>query len=212
MSVSEELAERVCDALEYLGWRADVVKEDDGIYVELERYTDLTGYDFVTTIDLRNKDAGEPFAWEAAAREAIDAFDPEQEALLWAGGRGAPSLTEMLEDFRELERELLAVEQAVSCAVRGERLEEKAYLVDVEYTETYRATVEVRGAGDAEAAKARLQEMLAKDPGLNDQITSRGELDTSYGLRVSGISSPGRVAVDMEVDARRPAREAGECR
>lgn len=96
----DSLPEAIADALDSEGWAV----EDDGIrnlgYLEIERETDLTGYDLVLTIDLRDKDMDSTGDWMAAVRELVYSWDPIEEALLAAKCPGAPSVDRIIEDFK----------------------------------------------------------------------------------------------------------------
>lgn len=60
----DTLPEAIADALDSEGW---TVSDDDVRnlgYLEIERETDLTGYDLILTIDLRGKDMDSTSAWD----------------------------------------------------------------------------------------------------------------------------------------------------
>lgn len=96
----DSLPEAIADALDSEGWNV----EDDGVrnlgYLEIERETDLTGYDLVLTIDLRDKDMDSTGDWMAAVRDLVYSWDPVEEALLAAKCPGAPSVDRIIEDFK----------------------------------------------------------------------------------------------------------------
>lgn len=88
----DTLPEAIADALDSEGW---AVSDDDVRnlgYLEIERETDLTGYDLILTIDLRGKDMDSTSDWMTAARELIYSWDPVEEALIAAGCPDAPSV------------------------------------------------------------------------------------------------------------------------
>lgn len=68
--------------------------------LEIERETDLTGYDLVLNIDLRGKDMDSTGDWMSAIRELVYSWDPVEEALIAAGCPGAPSVDRIIEDFK----------------------------------------------------------------------------------------------------------------
>lgn len=90
----DTLPEAIADALDSEGW---TVSDDDVRnlgYLEIERETNLTGYDLVLIIDLRGKDMDSTGDWMSAIRELVYSWDPVEEALVAAGCPGAPRLTE----------------------------------------------------------------------------------------------------------------------
>ena len=90
----DTLPEAIADALDSEGW---AVSDDDVRnlgYLEIERETDLTGYDLILTIDLRGKDMDSTSDWMTAARELVYSWDPVEEALIAAGSRTLPRSTE----------------------------------------------------------------------------------------------------------------------
>lgn len=96
----DALPEAIADALDSEGW---AVSDDDVRnlgYLEIERETDLTGYDLVLNIDLRGKDMDCTGDWMAAVRELVYSWDPVEEALVAAGSPGAPSVDRIIEDFK----------------------------------------------------------------------------------------------------------------
>lgn len=96
----DTLPEAIADALDSEGW---AVSDDDVRnlgYLEIERKTDLTGYDLILTIDLRGKDMDSTSDWMTAARELVYSWDPVEEALIAAGCPDAPSVDRIIEDFK----------------------------------------------------------------------------------------------------------------
>ena len=96
----DALPEAIADALDSEGW---TVSDDDVRnlgYLEIERETDLTGYDLVLNIDLRGKDMDCTGDWMTAVRELVYSWDPVEEALIAAGSPGAPSVDRIIEDFK----------------------------------------------------------------------------------------------------------------
>lgn len=96
----DSLPEAIADALDSEGW---TVFDDDVRnlgYLEIERETDLTGYDLVLNIDLRGKDMDSTGDWMSAIRELVYNWDPVEEALVAAGCPGAPSVDRIIEDFK----------------------------------------------------------------------------------------------------------------
>lgn len=69
-------------------------------YLEIERETDLTGYDLVLNIDLCGKDMDSTGDWMSAVRELVYSWDPVEEALIAAGCPDAPSVDRIIEDFK----------------------------------------------------------------------------------------------------------------
>lgn len=96
----DTLPEAIADALDSEGW---TVSDDDVRnlgYLEIERETDLTGYDLVLNIDLRGKDMDTTGDWMSAIRELVYSWNPVEEALIAAGCPGAPSVDRIIEDFK----------------------------------------------------------------------------------------------------------------
>lgn len=96
----DSLPEAIADALDSEGW---TVSDDDVRnlgYLEIERETDLTGYDLVLTIDLRGKDMDSASDWMSAVRNLVYSWDPVEEALIAAGCPDAPSVDRIIEDFK----------------------------------------------------------------------------------------------------------------
>lgn len=96
----DTLPEAIADALDSEGW---TVSDDDVRnlgYLEIERETNLTGYDLVLIIDLRGKDMDSTGDWMSAIRELVYSWDPVEEALVAAGCPGAPSVDRIIEDFK----------------------------------------------------------------------------------------------------------------
>lgn len=96
----DTLPEAIADALDSEGWTVS----DDNVrnlgYLEIERETDLTGYDLVLNIDLSGKDMDSTGDWMSAIRELVYSWDPVEEALIAAGCPGAPSVDRIIEDFK----------------------------------------------------------------------------------------------------------------
>lgn len=93
----DSLPEAIADALDSEGW---TVSDDDVRnlgYLEIERETDLTGYDLVLTIDLRGKDMDSASDWMSAVRNLVYSWDPVEEALIAAGCPDAPSVDRIIE-------------------------------------------------------------------------------------------------------------------
>lgn len=96
----DSLPEAIADALDSEGW---TVSDDDVRnlgYLEIERETDLTGYDLVLIIDLRGKDMDSASDWMSAVRDLVYSWDPVEEALIAAGCPDAPSVDRIIEDFK----------------------------------------------------------------------------------------------------------------
>lgn len=96
----DTLPEAIADALDSEGW---AVSDDDVHnlgYLEIERETDLTGYDLVLTIDLRGKDMDSASDWMTSVRELVYSWGPVEEALAVAGCPDAPSVDRIIEDFK----------------------------------------------------------------------------------------------------------------
>lgn len=96
----DSLPEAIADALDSEGW---TISDDDVRnlgYLEIERETDLTGYDLVLTIDLRGKDMDSASDWMSAVRDLVYSWDPVEEALIAAGCPDAPSVDRIIEDFK----------------------------------------------------------------------------------------------------------------
>lgn len=90
----DTLPEAIADALDSEGW---TVSDEDGRnlgYLEIERETDLTGYDLVLTIDLRGKDMDSASDWMSAVRDLVYSWDPVEEALSPRDARTLPRSTE----------------------------------------------------------------------------------------------------------------------
>lgn len=99
---SEPLTDKVVKALEDSGWSVTICELNanaGGCLLEIEKFTEQTGYDFVANLDMRNRDVSEPSAWIEQMRSLFDEFDPIGEAVLWLGGKGAPTLRAMIRDF-----------------------------------------------------------------------------------------------------------------
>lgn len=96
----DTLLEAIADALDSEGWSVSEDTARDCGYLEIERETDLTGYDLVLTIDLRGRDMDSAGDWMAAARDLVCSWDPVEEALIAAGCPGAPSVERIIEDFK----------------------------------------------------------------------------------------------------------------
>lgn len=93
------------DALDEGGWR--VYDAQDGT-LEIERWTDGTGYDFAACIDMRDRDAEDPQEWIDEAREIVEAFDPSESAVMSMNSNGAPALAEILPDFIAFKKDVLS--------------------------------------------------------------------------------------------------------
>lgn len=96
----DTLLEAIADALDSEGWSVSEDAARDCGYLEIERETDLTGYDLVLNIDLRGKDMDSTGDWMAAVRDLVYSWDPVEEALIAAGSPGAPSVDRIIEDFK----------------------------------------------------------------------------------------------------------------
>lgn len=120
----DSLPEAIADALDSEGWNV----EDDDVrnhgYLEIERETDLTGYDLVLTIDLRGKDMDSTGDWMSAIRELVYSWDPVEEALIAAGCQGAPSVDRIIEDFKSTYESLICGIEAV-CQIVTSAWDEK---------------------------------------------------------------------------------------
>ena len=96
----DSLLEAFADALDSEGW---TVFDDDVRnlgYLEIDRETDLTGYDLVLNIDLRGKDMDSIGDWMTAVRDLVYSWDPVEEALIAAGCPHAPSVDRIIKDFK----------------------------------------------------------------------------------------------------------------
>lgn len=96
----DSLPEAIADALDTEGWTVFDDDVRDRGYLEIERETDLTGYDLLLTIDLRDKDMNSASDWMAAVRDLVYSWDPVEEALIAAGCPDAPSVDRIIEDFK----------------------------------------------------------------------------------------------------------------
>lgn len=96
----DTLLEAIADALDSEGWSVSKDAARDCGYLEIERETDLTGYDLVLNIDLRGKDMDSTGDWMSAVRDLVWSWDPVEEALAAAGCLGAPSVDRIIEDFK----------------------------------------------------------------------------------------------------------------
>lgn len=123
------LPEAIADALDSEGW---TVADDDVHnlgYLEIERETDLTGYDLVLTIDLRGKDMDSASDWMTSVRELVYSWDPVEEALTAAGCPGAPSVDRIIEDFKFTYENSICGIEAV-CQIVTDAWDEKAEAED----------------------------------------------------------------------------------
>ena len=120
----DTLPEAIADALDSEGWTVS----DDNVrnlgYLEIERETDLTGYDLVLNIDLRGKDMDSTSDWMSAIRELVYSWDPVEEALIAAGCQGAPSVDRIIEDFKSTYESLICGIEAV-CQIVTSAWDEK---------------------------------------------------------------------------------------
>lgn len=125
----DSLPEAIADALDSEGWAV----EDDDVrnlgYLEIERETDLTGYDLVLTIDLRGKDMDSASDWMTAVRNLVYSWDPVEEALIAAGCPGAPSVDRIIEDFKSTYESSICGIEAV-CQIVTTAWDEKAAVED----------------------------------------------------------------------------------
>lgn len=96
----DTLLEAIADALDSDGWSVSEDAARDCGYLEIERETDLIGYDLVLNIDLCGKDMDSTGDWMAAVRDLVYSWDPVEEALIAAGSPGAPSVDRIIEDFK----------------------------------------------------------------------------------------------------------------
>lgn len=126
----DSLPEAIADALDSEGW---TVSDDDVRnlgYLEIERETDLTGYDLVLTIDLRGKDMDSASDWMSAVRNLVYSWDPVKEALIAAGCPDAPSVDRIIEDFKSTyESSISGIEAA--CQIVTSAWDEKTAAEDV---------------------------------------------------------------------------------
>lgn len=126
----DALPEAIADALDSEGW---AVSDDDVRnlgYLEIERETDLTGYDLVLNIDLRGKDMDCTGDWMAAVRELVYSWDPVEEALVAAGSPGAPSVDRIIEDFKSTYESSICGIEAV-CQIVTSAWDEKTATDDI---------------------------------------------------------------------------------
>lgn len=121
----DSLPEAIADALDSEGWTV----EDDDVrnrgYLEIERETDLTDYDLVLTIDLRDKNMDSASDWMAAVRDLVYSWDPVDEALIAVGCPGAPSVDRIIEDFKSTYKNSICGIEAV-CQIVTDAWDEKA--------------------------------------------------------------------------------------
>lgn len=120
----DSLPEAIADALDSEGW---AVADDDVRnlgYLEIERETDLTGYDLVLTIDLRGKDMDSASDWMTSVRELVYSWDPVEEALIAAGCPDAPSVDRIIEDFKSTYKSSICGNEAV-CQIVTSAWDEK---------------------------------------------------------------------------------------
>lgn len=125
----DSLPDAIADALDSEGW---TVSDDDVRnlgYLEIERETDLTGYDLVLTIDLRDKDMDSASDWMTAVRDLVYSWDPVEEALIAAGCPGAPSVDRIIEDFKSTYESSICGIEAV-CQIVTTAWDEKAAVED----------------------------------------------------------------------------------
>lgn len=121
---SNSLPEAIADALDSEGW---AVSDDDVRnlgYLEIERETDLTGYDLVLTIDLRGKDMDSASDWMTSVRELVYNWDPVEEALIAAECPDAPSVDRIIEDFKSTYKSSICGIEAV-CQIVTSAWDEK---------------------------------------------------------------------------------------
>lgn len=126
----DTLPEAIADALDSEGW---AVSDDDVRnlgYLEIERKTDLTGYDLILTIDLRGKDMDSTSDWMTAARELVYSWDPVEEALIAAGCPDAPSVDRIIEDFKSTYESSICGVEAV-CQIVTSAWDEKTATDDI---------------------------------------------------------------------------------
>lgn len=125
----DSLPEAIADALDSEGWTV----EDEDVrnlgYLEIERETDLTGYDLVLIIDLRDKDMDSASDWMTAVRDLVYSWDPVEEALIAAGCPGAPSVDRIIEDFKSTYENSICGIEAV-CQIVTTAWDEKATVED----------------------------------------------------------------------------------
>lgn len=122
--------EAIADALDSEGW---TVSDDDVRnlgYLEIERETDLTGYDLVLTIDLRGKDMDSASDWMSAVRDLVYSWDPVEEALIAAGCPDAPSVDRIIEDFKSTYESSISGIEAV-CQIVTSAWDEKTATDDI---------------------------------------------------------------------------------
>lgn len=126
----DSLPEAIANALDSEGW---TVSDDDVRnlgYLEIERETDLTGYDLVLTIDLRGKDMDSASDWMSAVRDLVYSWDQVEEALIAAGCPGAPSVDRIIEDFKSTYESSISGIEAV-CQIVTSAWDEKTAAEDV---------------------------------------------------------------------------------
>lgn len=130
----DTLPEAIADALDSKGWTVS----DDNVrnleYLEIERETDLTGYDLVLNIDLRGKDMDSAGDWMSAVRDLVYSWDPVEEALGVAGCPGAPSVDRIIEDFKSTYESSICGIEAV-CQIVTSAWDEKTAAEDT-YSES----------------------------------------------------------------------------
>ena len=127
--------ERICDGFSK---QRECVREfdslpeaiADALDLEIERETDLTGYDLVLTIDLRGKDMDSASDWMSAVRNLVYSWDPVEEALIAAGCPDAPSVDRIIEDFKSTYESSISGIEAV-CQIVTSAWDEKTAAEDV---------------------------------------------------------------------------------
>lgn len=95
-----DLLEAMIDTLEQDGWNVMPYDNDPG-YIEIERWTDGTDCDMILGIDLRGKCLDSPIDWKDEVTALVNDWDVDEEAVLNHEAPGAPSLSEIIKDFRD---------------------------------------------------------------------------------------------------------------
>lgn len=111
--MEEARARRFCDELAQgielanEAWRVSVIDEGDGFALECETIGDVSGYDYIGTLDMRSRDPLDPAAWALEAYDLAESFDVDHEVEINLGGRGAPGVETMVMEFQDIRDRLL---------------------------------------------------------------------------------------------------------
>ena len=86
------------ELLEEYDFKINDYSDDDTIGIE--SWTS-TGCDLELIVDMRNRDVDYAADWKDAIIEALNSYDPEEEAEINLQAYGNPGLAAMLEDFQD---------------------------------------------------------------------------------------------------------------